>query len=158
LTDLELEALPSCGLVAQPTDEIARLGLIAIRYRALICEALVYHCISSRGELDGRRMHALHGGLDIIEHLAQDLLEPHAGSDVSAVLASELMDTATGMRYLLLTFGADLKDSRLTVPSMSDLRNLYTVCERLGGRPRMLPPFNSMHLEFSGVVRGAVAA
>lgn len=129
----------SCGLVAQPEDSIERLGFIAIRYRALIGEALALPFISD-GQPNRLRLKTLHGTFDVIEHMAQDFLADPVDELVrTSALASVLMDAATGMKRLLVTHGDDL--ANLLVPSVGDLQQLYTACQALGGQPVMFDTF-----------------
>ncbi|MBY0365106.1 MAG: hypothetical protein K2X12_02605 [Burkholderiaceae bacterium] len=134
-----IDTATSCGLVAKPTDSIERLGFIAIRYRAWIGEALAFPFIT-HGQPSRQRLQTLHGTFDVIEHLAQDFLEgPEDDPARTRGIASYLMDSAAGMKRMLGMYGAELAD--LLVPTVSDLQQLYSVCEALGGRPKMFDTF-----------------
>jgi hypothetical protein len=119
---------PSCGLVAQPTDSIDRLGFIAIRYRAWMGEALAQPGAAGNPVSVGV-LRALSGSFDMIEHLAEDFLIESGERSADSVkwLASSVKDQAERMKRLLLAFGEAMRH-RL-VPSMEDLEVLCLACQ-----------------------------
>jgi len=119
---------PSCGLVAQPTDSIDRLGFIAIRYRAWMGEALAQPgAVGHPPSVE--ILKALSGSFDMIEHLAEDFLVESGERPADAVkwLASSVKDQAERMKRLLLAFGDAMR--HCLVPSLEDLEMLCLVCQ-----------------------------
>ena len=119
---------PSCGLVAQPTDSIDRLGFIAIRYRAWMGEALAQPGAAGHPP-SVEVLRALCGSFDMIEHLAEDFLMEQGSRTAAADagLAKSVIDQAARMKRLLHAFG-DAMRHRL-VPSMEDLDMLCLACQ-----------------------------
>ncbi len=119
---------PSCGLVAQPTDSIDRLGFIAIRYRAWMGEALAQPGAAGHPP-SVEVLRALSGSFDMIEHLSEDFLIESGERSADSVkwLASSVKDQAERMKRLLFAFGEAMRH-RL-VPSMEDLEMLCLACQ-----------------------------
>lgn len=126
-------ASTSCGHLAAPGDSIEKLAFLALRYRALIGEAIAFPFIGEECA-DSHVVKMVHGCLDCLEHVAADLY--FAGSP--AGMASALIDDIYVMKKSLARDRSLLGD-RL-VPSVEDLRLLYVALWSLGGRPHHWPP------------------
>lgn len=93
-------------------------ALQTLRYRSLICEALLAHVKGA----DARAQEVINvclGSTDVVEHIAQDLLEGHYHK---AWLTQDLSSAL----LLLDNFSAELAGSHLQVPSREDIQALLT--------------------------------
>lgn len=127
-----MNEIKSCGLVANPNDDIERITLIAIRYMAWIGEALSMQLTFGHNPQSPRNPYTVFTAyFDRIEHIIQDALEDNF--DVSK-RAGFLMDNITIMK-LTLDENSDALDKfcHANLPTISDLKALYSACQNLGG-------------------------